>query len=112
MASGLFYRGSDGGAALGASDGIAIFRGHWSGSPDHLAITYWVESAEILPSDQQIVGKKITTAARHVPWSHALVFSYFRWFVEPALIDIEFTPARSASFEVSGRFVECQPSKE
>lgn len=107
MASGTFYGRESGSVALGASDGIAIFRGHWSGSLDHLSITYWVQSAEIVPRDRNIIGKKTTTLARQVPGSNALVFSYFRWFVEPPLIDIEIKPASSAAFGVSDRFVEC-----
>jgi len=106
MASGLFYRGTTG-AGLGASDGIAIFRGQWSGSLDHLNVTYWLESAEILPPDQNIVGKKRTMVARHAPGSKAIVLTYYRWFVEPSAIDIELTPAQSAPFVVSDRFVEC-----
>jgi hypothetical protein len=113
MASGSLYRSPDGSAALGASDGIAIFRGQWSGSLDDLTITYWVESAELLPLDVVgkplgVVGKRRTTGVRRVAGSKALVFSYYRWLVEPGFIDVELTPAQSASFAVSDRFVECR----
>jgi hypothetical protein len=107
MASGSLYRSADG-AALGSSDGIAIFRGRWSASPAGLDVTYWLESAELLPPDQDIVGKKRSSVARQVPGSDALVFSYYRWLIEPGFIDVELIPARSASFAVSDRFAECR----
>ena len=105
MASGSLYRSTDGHAALGASDGIAVFRGHWSSSPASLNVTYWLESAELLP--QNVIGKKRAVVARKVPGSNALVFSYYRWLIEPGFIDVELVPAQSAPFAVSDRFAEC-----
>ena len=110
MASGSLYRSADGGAVLGSSDGIAVFRGHWSRTPAGLNVTYWVESAELLPPGQDIVGKKHTIVARQAAGSQALVFSYYRWLVEPGFIDIELVPAQSAPFVVADRFVECPHS--
>jgi hypothetical protein len=108
MASGLLYR-AENGAGLGASDGIATFRGEWSGTLMDLTVSYALASAEIQPIGVNLSDLKRKTTKPTVVSEEMLLFDYQRWPNELSW-QITLVPAALLAFRLDDRMVKCETS--
>jgi hypothetical protein len=109
MASGLLYR-SRGGAVLGSSDGIATFRGKWSGTLTDLTVSYVLASAEIAPVGVKLSDLKPRTIKPTVVSAEMLLFDYQPWPDElPRQLTL--VSAATLDFSLSDRMVACEDSR-